>query len=247
MNVESEAVAKVKEIINRTNHLESFIPENDKTPVWDGFIMVYSKPQYPPKKKDIIGRVSVQVKGRKVDNIPTKHFTYPVEVSDLNAFLTEGGAIFFVVAITEDFKKETYYNMLLPFDIERILRKYSEQKTVNLKFETFPSNNETIVSLFYSFITNRKKQTSTVNPNKLFLEEWAKDRSDQMSTYTIPLSFVKGSQKSPFEVITSLPQYLYIGHDEFQDIQIPVDVEKQNNPASKCHFIPAFFLRKWVN
>ncbi len=40
MNIEAEAVSKVNEVLRRTGYLDPYITENDKTPVWDGFVLV---------------------------------------------------------------------------------------------------------------------------------------------------------------------------------------------------------------
>ncbi|MFL2121844.1 hypothetical protein [Marinilactibacillus psychrotolerans] len=223
MIIEFEGANKVREVINRTEYLESYIPENDKTPVWDGFIMVYNNSKIPHAKKDIKGRVSVQVKGHKVEDFPDGNFKFPIELSDLKAFLTEGGAIFFVVAITQDYKKKVFHKVLLPLDIERIIQKHSDQQTVSIQFDPFPTDNGTIISIFLNFLANRSKQTSTVDFKKLFLEDWTRDNHNQTRNYTIPMTVFNDPDKTFFELITSIPQYLYITHEEFQHIQVPVD------------------------
>lgn len=109
MNIESEGVSKLSEVLRRTDYLEPFIPENDKTPVWDGDVYVYNSNSFPHRKDSLQGRVSVQVKGHKVQQLPGEQVKYSVDIRDLKAFQKDGGAIFFNVYITPAYITKIYY------------------------------------------------------------------------------------------------------------------------------------------
>ena len=87
MNIEAEAVSKVNEVLRRTGYLDPYITENDKTPVWDGFVLVYNDDKMPHRKDSLRGRFSVQVKGHKSNQLPATEVKYAVNVNDLKAFL----------------------------------------------------------------------------------------------------------------------------------------------------------------
>lgn len=60
--IEKIAVSKLNSPIARCELLRPEISENDKTPSFDGYIELYSKPGN--KKSDFLGKCPVQVKGQ---------------------------------------------------------------------------------------------------------------------------------------------------------------------------------------
>lgn len=224
MNTEFEAVIAVRQVLNRTNYLESFIDENDKTPVWDGSILVYGDSKIPHSKTSLRGRVPVQVKGRLIDTLPVKEIKFAVNLDDLRGFKSEGGAIFFVVFITKDYKKKIYYSNLLTIDIERFLQKSSKQKQVSISFSPFPNDKGVIMSIFLSFLANRERQMGTVDTKKLYMDQWDDSEGEStLGTLTIPIITYNDPDRLPFELATSSPQYIYTSPKDFEHILIPVD------------------------
>ena len=224
MNIEFEAVGAVREVLNRTNYLESFIDENDKTPVWDGSILVYGDSKIPHSKTSLRGRVPVQVKGRLIDTLPVKEIKFAVNLDDLRGFNSEGGAIFFVVYMTKDYTKKIYYSNLLTIDIERFLQRSSKQKQVSISFSPFPDDKGVIMSIFLSFLANRKRQMGTVDTKKLYMDQWDDLEGESMlGTLTIPIITYNDPDRLPFELATSIPQYVYTSPKDFEHILIPVE------------------------
>ena len=224
MNIEAEAVSKVNEVLRRTGYLDPYITENDKTPVWDGFVLVYNDDKMPHRKDSLRGRFSVQVKGHKSNQLPATEVKYAVNVNDLKAFLKDGGAIFFNVYITPTYTSQIFYRIFLPLDLERILQKSKKQKTLTLDFKALPADKSIILSIFMNFLANQKKQIGTINPTKLYLEDWNNSGSNSsISKITMPVTVFKDPDRLDLELITSIPHYLYITPRDFEHISIPVE------------------------
>ena len=175
VNVELEATMALKTLIMRNPYLQPFIDENDRTPIWDGYVYVYSdkNPNHP--KKSFVGRVPMQVKGKTVDTTFDDTIKYRVKKEDLNAYEKDGGVIFIVVLIkkhSDEIQTQIYYKELLPFDLARVRGELEDNKSCNLDFEKIPMGDEELANLFLNFLENRTKQVGTVDNNRLYFEDW---------------------------------------------------------------------------
>ena len=105
--------------------MSPFINEKDKEPVWDGNIYIYSNKN---KTKENIKKVPVQVKGTINNNQENETIKFPLDVADLEAFLDDGGVMFFVVYIDDNGDKtQIYYSALLPIKLRKILSGKKDQ------------------------------------------------------------------------------------------------------------------------
>lgn len=165
--IEGMAVDKVKEAIRDTDRLSPYIQENDREPIWDGFVYVYNDSNQ--NNDNLRGRVAVQVKGKeyKEKNDFKNKIKYPVKVSSLSAFLRDGGAIFFVVCLKQNAYK-IYFAEFSPLIIKHYLHEADAQKTVNIEFSAFPEETKDKESLFINFYENCIKQTSFINGNQYY-------------------------------------------------------------------------------
>lgn len=121
MNIEQLAVNEVNRLLESCDHLEPLIDANDRTPLTDGHISLYSDTSDNHSKENFLGRVDVQVKGKTLKD-PSRLQTYPVDRADLEGYGKMTGVLFFVVAIRRsDKKKQAYYSILSPFTIANIL------------------------------------------------------------------------------------------------------------------------------
>ena len=221
MNIEQEATNAVRTSIIRNPYLSAYVDENDKTPVWDGFVNVYidKNPNHP--KSSLFGRVPIQVKGKKVQNVLKNRIAFRVSKDDLRAFNSEGGAIFLVVLINEKYETQIYYKDLLPLDLSRGLKKVAKKKSIALDFRRIPNDEDELANLFLNFAINRKKQSGTVDDEKLYFNDW--DNSlHSIEKYVFSCSAVDRSTKSPFEIFTTTPVYLYVKPKGF-NVEIPID------------------------
>ena len=124
--IESTAVQAVRNLIQQCDTLHHNIDEEDKHPVVDGTIELYSGT--PQIKENLVGEVTVQVKGTTRKMSPNKRgfIKYSMDVVDLRRFLDVfHGVMLFCVAVEKDglAPKQVYYANLLPYELNKILSK----------------------------------------------------------------------------------------------------------------------------
>lgn len=126
--IEELAAIAVKESILLTDSLSQFITENDKTPSWDGYVLLYNDSN--KKKSNILGQVDVQVKGELSSNFQKKVISHSASVSDLINYKNEGGVIYFVVNIDKKdcSKTKIYYEALTPIKLNSLLDNIGNKK-----------------------------------------------------------------------------------------------------------------------
>lgn len=163
-DTEGVAVAAVRAVIAGADYLKGYISDNDKGPSLDGYICGYTKKGY--KKENESGRAQVQIKGKecKTSDLLQERISYPVEVADLKVFKQMRGAIFFVVLYEKGNTdhKRIYYNPLLPYDINDLLKDKEKQKTVTIYLRPFPKGKE-MEDTVLTFIENSRKQSSLIS------------------------------------------------------------------------------------
>lgn len=81
-NNETLGVGAVERLIARTDYLEAFINKNDKEPSWDGYIYAYHNTGSHPKS-DMVGRISVQVKGHSCKSVEKARKSFSVDMYDI--------------------------------------------------------------------------------------------------------------------------------------------------------------------
>lgn len=229
MNIEQAATNAIESIILRNPYLTPFIESHDKTPSWDGFINVYNtkNPKHPNDSFE--GRVPLQIKGKDI-SIHKKSvevciediINYRIRKNDLNAFKSEGGAIFFVVLIDKKYNTKIYFKELLSLDIERALKELKEKdiQSLSMNFEVFPNKEDDIANIFFNFIRNRKKQLSTVDKQRLYFNDW--ENCNDIESYIFSYTTVEPKKRNPYEVISKEKSYVYAKLKNF-DIEIPID------------------------
>ena len=99
-DIEEIAIIKIKEQVLRNNDcLRAFINENDKTPLWDGSIYVYSDADKTNEQYE--GKIDVQIKGRKVEQYKENN-TYSIKITTLKGFQKEvKGTLLFCVVVND--------------------------------------------------------------------------------------------------------------------------------------------------
>ena len=141
MDIEKIATSAVKTTISRTNRLKAFIPDEDKEPCWDGHIYIYDNDKY---SKHNIRRVAAQIKGKQTKSKTLKNtIKYGIDSNDLNAYLIDGGVLFFVVYIDEQTGDclQIYYVALSPIKIHGILNN-KKQKKHSVMLKKYPQKKE---------------------------------------------------------------------------------------------------------
>lgn len=218
--IETEATSAVRTLIRRNPYLSPYIDENDKTPVWDGAIYVYSTSNSGLKNKALLGRVPTQIKGHNTKEGFPDQIKYPINKTDLKAYQSEGGLIFIVVYIDDLFNPKIYYEQLLPLDIERLLSLMKSQESKLISLKQIPQDNLQLANLFLNFVKDRQKQLGTVDKNRLHLSDWK--GCDSIGAYGLQISSVRAPYFNPLQAISSSTVYLY-GKPKGFDMQIPLE------------------------
>lgn len=223
ITIETEATSAFKTLIRRNPYLSPFIDENDKTPIWDGSVFVYSK-ENTTGNKALLGRVPTQIKGHNTKNSFPSEIKFQMEKTNLKAFQSEGGAIFIVVYINDKYETKVYFEQFLPLDIERLFAQMKNQDSISVKFKEIPQDQIMLANLFLNFIEDRKKQMSTVDKARLHLSDW--ENNKDIGTYLIHISSVSSPVFNPLQALSMSTIYLYGKPDGF-NLEIPL--ERVNN------------------
>lgn len=156
--IEKLATDAVSTALMNCSVLDPFISSNDKTPSWDGEILVYNSKSFT--KENLLGKVPAQVKGKERKR-KIRKATFSCEITDLKNYYNDGGCIFFLVYINSKNKNEpeVYYRQLLVFDLARILKDGRGKKKTSITLEPLPTTESELKNIFVSFLTDRQKQT----------------------------------------------------------------------------------------
>ena len=200
------------------------VATNDKTPLTDGDISIYSKSEI--KNENLIGKVPVQVKGKTFANIPMP-LTYTIKVNDLRHYLNSGGILYFVVAINGKHEKVIYYASLSVVKIQNTLSKLeSSQKSIAIRFSKFPTDRDRIMDIVRNFYEDIKKQYSFSNTEPHSLEYWQNDPHFKgVSINGICYRSDKPSKLEFIESVNAHDNFLYVNLD---NAPIPIPASNEN-------------------
>lgn len=218
--VELRAVSYLNIELSKSKYLSPHIAENDKFPLYDGSVIVYRNENQT--NLNIFGFSKVQVKGRNNENLNSKTANYRIDKSDLKIYKIDGGVVLFLVEMNQ-VNYKIYYKLLLPFDINRLLKQKPKYKSVVLEMAELPvSDPKEVCSIFVEFIVNSRKQTSV---SQIDITSF-----DEFKTTKIPfdkIGFSHGYHKvqhsKDFSDILGKEFYLYA---TMKDSKIDVPIEK---------------------
>lgn len=167
IDIEGLAVGHLKTLFSKIGCLRAVINDNDKEPIWDGYIYVYEYNTKQRSNEDLKGRIPIQVKGHIEKDIYSgnnKIPSYKFDVTNLKNYLNDGGVLFFVVTFDENGENEkVFYKKLLPYDLNKILKNVGNKKTKTLPLDFLPKNKEKIIELFFNFINDKQNQKITLD------------------------------------------------------------------------------------
>lgn len=154
--IEKKGINKIKDILLETNSINTFIKENDKTPIWDGEIYIYDFDLNRKKFKNdcFLGRIPVQVKGMSVKKFSN---SIRVEKKYLKKFAQENGVIYYVVQFCND-EFKIYYNDFLNHKVKAILKDMHKNKSKDILFDEFPNDINKVYNIHKAFLENKKYQ-----------------------------------------------------------------------------------------
>ncbi len=215
--IEQNAVNEVRNFIDATDCLRSYIKDNDRTPLWDGSVFVYHGE--PDKKENLVGTVKTQVKGTEVKVLQNKEH-HRVERNELEIYMKEGGLFFFVVEMLESDirKRRIFYKKMTPVYIQVQLDQKAT-RGIDIPLDPLPVDYHIVEEEMLNFINDSRNQTSFVGRAGLTFAEALK------GNYQLKCEgFVNtASNKTLAMQLTSQPFYLY---QETPYAKIPIrDVE----------------------
>ncbi len=187
--IETLSIDAVRDSIVASDYLDQFIQDNDKEPSWDGFIYIYNNKR--KRKRDLIGRVPAQIKGKETNDFSNEEISYPIKTNDLNNYLNDGGAIFFVVYVNgTDLRKKIYYIELPIIRIRMLLREAKGQQTISVNLKIFPEDSNRKRMILINCWENCQKQSSFCNATLLSIEEL--EKAGVLEGLTIPVTTIEG-------------------------------------------------------
>ena len=221
MNIESMAVSVVQNAISKTDYLCEQINKGDREPSWDGSIYVYNKPANNHKKEDYKATVPVQVKGKLTNDHSADKIKYRVTVVDLKNYRKIGGTMFFVVYISANGESKIYYNSLLPFELNRVLKNIGHKKTVFVNFTAFPTDKTEITNLVMNFARDMDSQ-SILRNGEFDLARAKKEFDLSKFQYGFTYSGLGYNSTNAADYILHHDLYLY-AHNEDKTVNIVID------------------------
>lgn len=163
--IELLAVNCITDQFAYSNKIKTYIPTNDKEPVWDGHIYICTS-------KGNYYRIPAQVKGKLCKHIPKKP-SYPVSLINLRNYKRDGGILYFVVFI-KDNERFPYYASLAPIDLKRLIKYANGQASISIPLEPLPLIQSDIESELIEFYFDCKRHTSFSDSEVLTLDETIK-------------------------------------------------------------------------
>lgn len=221
---ERNAVNAVRDYVDASACLRSYLEENDKTPLWDGSIFVYDGE--PDKNPNFVGTLRSQIKGTEVEAFQDKeHFRLTFQ--ELDIYRREGGLFFFVVELLKDDynQRKIFYRALTPHTIQALVKQArqnnrgKELNSMEFTLLPLPTDNRIVEDEMVNFVRDARKQVSYVDKPALSLEDALK------GNYPLRMEATFHFQKdTPLELqLTGHPLVLY---QETPYASIPVsDVE----------------------
>lgn len=211
--IELLAVNAVEDYFTKIERINPMIPLADKEPSWDGFLYLY--PDDSMKKETMIGRIPVQVKGKTGEFVES--LSYCMKTSDLRNYMREGGCIYFVVLINDRQERKIFYRMLIPVELQNILKGKEQQKSINVKMKPLEGSDDVYHSLV-DFYHDMKKQTGS--PIKtLSLKDLVDGNYD---TFRFSLSGFDANKESLESFITRKAICLYVKPMDANASDIPI-------------------------
>lgn len=220
--IEQWGVDAVANVLSQTDTLRRFIKENDKTPLWDGEIFIYNDNNW--NNENLVGKVSVQVKGKVVakNKLKSKNISFSVGIVDMKNYQANRGTIYFVVLINTDntTQRTVFYETLTPQKIRTYIKDIEGQESCTIKLKPLPLYKHELHTIFYNFY----QHSSYGDIPSISFEELS-SRTDivKITTETVVFS-PNGNMPSPIDVLLNNELY-WRAEIAGYPISIPVEWE----------------------
>lgn len=207
-----EAVTILNHFLIDSPILKTFIKENDKTPVYDGNILLYQENK--KSNANISGYIPVQIKGEEKTNKSKP--CHSISLLELDIYKREGGVLFIKVIFEDKFKYEIFARNLLPLDILKIKGEAKEgANTVTVQLDLI-KNQQHFELLCKNYLEHKKYQMDSDH----FLLDLPKDMTE--STRILVQSTVDRGE-NPISAFFSKNCYAYL--EETHGNRIPLLIQ----------------------
>ncbi len=150
--IETDGITALKVFISQSSVIDPFIDSNDKTPAWDGSLILYKSPNHNSSKEHIAGRIPIQVKAKR--GLPKISETYSFDITDLRLYSRHGGILFLQPIFESVDKPRIFGKLFFPQAIERHLSNvHPSQKTKAIRLEEIKTVHD-LETLLEHFIEN---------------------------------------------------------------------------------------------
>ena len=177
-SIEQLGINKVEDALwDVRDWADSFFNENDKTPLLDGNILIYSSEKH--SNANLIGSIPCQIKSTTAKNVKKNHKYYQLSRDYLTGIQKLGGALLFVVWVKSPDNYKIYYQRLTRLYITTLLENSSAQRpTIPLTRFPVDMNNKLDVLRQAAFDLNATVENKLVEierPDKVILPTYMLD------------------------------------------------------------------------
>ena len=177
-SIEQLGINKVEDALwDVRDWADSFFNENDKTPLLDGNILIYSSEKH--SNANLIGSIPCQIKSTTAKNVKKNHKYYQLSRDYLTGIQKLGGVLLFVVWVKSPDNYKIYYQRLTRPYITTLLENSSAQRpTIPLTKFPVDMNNRLDVLRQAAFDLNATVENKLVEierPDKVILPTYMLD------------------------------------------------------------------------
>ncbi len=214
-HIEDKAVNEVIRYFEDSKIVATYIANNDKEPFFDGHLYLYAN-----GKRDnnhYTGRVAAQVKGKNLGEFKDGVFSYPIEMTDLKAYLHEGIAYFVVQEVKR--KKRLYYKLLSPVELRTIIKKKGNQGSYSVRMKRATDRDVKKIELeLLQFERDCKKQISFADSAPIDFPDLQKQG---IHSFSMDVA-VRDKKESFLVAVTKEPVFLYANYEN--DVKVPLGI-----------------------
>lgn len=214
-HIEDKAVNEVIRYFEDSKIVATYIANNDKEPFFDGHLYLYAG-----GKRDndhYSGRVAAQVKGKDLGEFKDGVFSYPIEMSDLKAYLHEGIAYFVVQEVKR--RKRLYYKLLSPLELRTIFKNKGNQGSYSVRMKRATDRDVKNIELeLVQFERDCKKQISFADSAPIDFPDLQKQG---IHSFSMDVA-VRDKKESFLVAVTKEPVFLYANYEN--DVKVPLGI-----------------------
>ena len=204
--IEEKALNCFRSYLEKSNIIKPIITNDDKIPIWDGELYVYSSHEQDNNHFSCV--IPVQVKGKIIDKLSNKSFKYSIRMCDLKAYLYKP-TIYIVCQIENDTdKKKLFYCEFLPISIKKIYEAKEKQHTVSVEMTEIPESIEEFENILKVFSGNSRRQLGIIGSKPYTAEDVI---SKGITEFSVEVPKKNGQPLNEFELFVYLStHYSYI-------------------------------------